>query len=177
MRNLSVKHLLAAVQGLMLAALLAIAATGILTKLDVMDSLRRVDEIAAQQVAAINRTETNLMELRLRLGRFNEYSEDGDTTRAQESLELARAALERAETRFSQFTSVEVPSTASASLQDEAARLAELVAAFRLNASSRHAQLSSHSAPASNPRLRAPSQNVSVAQRQHPTAEPEWEAF
>ena len=112
MRNLSVKHMLAAVQGLMLAALLAIAATGILTKLDVMDSLRRVDEIAAQQVAAINRAETNLMELRVRLGRFNEYSEDGDTTRAQESLDLARAALERAETRFAQFTAVEVPSTA-----------------------------------------------------------------
>ncbi len=112
MRNLSVKHLLAAVQGLMLLALLAIAATGILTKLDVMDSLRRVDEIAAQQVAAINRAEINLMELRVRLGRFNEYSEDGDTVRAQETLELARAALERAESRFEQFSEVEVPSNA-----------------------------------------------------------------
>jgi hypothetical protein len=112
MRNLSVKHTLAVVQGLMLAALLAIAATGIMTKLDVMESLRRVDEIAAQQVSAINRAEVNLMELRVRLGRFNEYSEDGNTVAAQKSLDLARTALERAESRFAQFTAVEVPSTA-----------------------------------------------------------------
>ena len=112
MRNLSVKHTLAAVQGLMLAALLAIAATGIMTKLDVMESLRRVDEIAAQQVSALNRVEVNLMELRVRLGRFNEYSEDGNTVAAQKSLDLARTALERAESRFAQFTAVEVPSTA-----------------------------------------------------------------
>ena len=112
MRNLSVKHTLAAVQGLMLIALLAIAATGIMSKLSVMESLRELDEVAAQQVASINRAEVNLMELRLRLARYTAYVESGDNASAQEALELARAALERADARFAEFTSIEVPPTA-----------------------------------------------------------------
>ena len=112
MRNLSVKHTLAAVQGLMLIALLAIAATGIMSKLSVMESLRELDEVAAQQVASINRAEVNLMELRLRLARYTAYVESGDNASAQEALELARAALERADTRFAEFTAIEVPPTA-----------------------------------------------------------------
>ncbi len=112
MRNLSVKHTLAAVQGLMLIALLAIAATGIMSKLSVMESLRELDEVAAQQVASINRAEVNLMELRLRLARYTAYVESGDNASAQEALELARAALERADARFAEFTAIEVPPTA-----------------------------------------------------------------
>ncbi|MFP3344345.1 methyl-accepting chemotaxis protein [Halomonas sp. SIMBA_159] len=112
MRNLSVKHTLAAAQGLMLIALLAIATTGILSKLSVMDSLRELDEVAALQVASINRTEVNLMELRLRLARYTAYTEDGESTLAQEALGQARAALERADARFAEFTAVEVPPTA-----------------------------------------------------------------
>ncbi|WP_422102540.1 methyl-accepting chemotaxis protein [Vreelandella sp.] len=112
MRNLSVKHTLAAAQGLMLVALLAIAATGILSKLSVMESLRELDEVAAQQVASINRSEVNLMELRLRLARYTAYTEAGDSTSAQASIEQARAALERADTRFAEFTAIEVPPTA-----------------------------------------------------------------
>ena len=112
MRNLSVKHTLAAVQGLMLIALLAIAATGIMSKLSVMESLRELDEVAAQQVASINRAEVNLMELRLRLARYTAYVESGDNASAQEALELARAALERADTRFAEFTAIEIPPTA-----------------------------------------------------------------
>ncbi|MCO7228483.1 methyl-accepting chemotaxis protein [Halomonas sp. CnH100-B] len=113
MRNLSVKHTLAAVQGLMLIALLAIAATGIMSKLSVMESLRELDEVAAQQVASINRAEVNLMELRLRLARYTAYVESGDNASAQEALELARAALERADARFAEFTAIEVPPTAA----------------------------------------------------------------
>ena len=113
MRNLSVKHTLAAAQGLMLVALLAIAATGILSKLSVMESLRELDEVAAQQVASINRSEVNLMELRLRLARYTAYTEAGDSASAQEAIELARAALERADARFAEFTSIDVPPTAA----------------------------------------------------------------
>ncbi|KFC50845.1 chemotaxis protein [Halomonas sp. SUBG004] len=112
MRNLSVKHLLAAVQGLMVIALLAIAATGIVSKMSVMESLRELDEVAAQQVASINRAEVNLMEMRLRLARYTAYIEDGENTSAQEALELARAALQRADTRYAEFTAIEVPPTA-----------------------------------------------------------------
>ncbi|BCB61328.1 methyl-accepting chemotaxis protein I [Halomonas sp. A020] len=112
MRNFSVKHLLAAVQGLMVIALLAIAATGIVSKMSVMESLRELDEVAAQQVASINRAEVNLMEMRLRLARYTAYVEDGENPSAQEALELARAALQRADTRYAEFTAIEVPPTA-----------------------------------------------------------------
>ncbi|KHJ52170.1 chemotaxis protein [Vreelandella venusta] len=112
MRNISVKHSLAAVLALLLIALLAIATTGILSKLSVMESLRELDEVAAQQVVAINRTEVNLMEMRLRLARYTAYMDEGATGQAQEALDLARAALERADTRFSEFTAIEVPPTA-----------------------------------------------------------------
>lgn len=112
MRNISIKHTLAVVLGALLAALIAIAATGILSKMSVMQSLHALDEVAAQQVAAINRSEVNLMEVRVRLARYQEYTERRDNEAAQDALQLARAALDRADNRFEEFQAVEVSPTA-----------------------------------------------------------------
>lgn len=112
MRNISIKHSLATALALLFVALLAIAATGILSKRSAMESLYALDEVAAQQVAAINRTEVNLMEMRVRLARYHAYLNDGNTQQAQNALALARAALERADARFAAFTAIDVPPTA-----------------------------------------------------------------
>ncbi|WP_447555530.1 methyl-accepting chemotaxis protein [Vreelandella sp. EE22] len=109
MKNLSVKYALAGALGLLVVILLVVAALGIRAENKAVNSLTALDEVAARQVAYINRTEVNLMDVRVRLARYQEYTLAGDTAVAAQTLELARAALSRAQDRFGEFTSVQVP--------------------------------------------------------------------
>ncbi|MBP5979192.1 MAG: Tar ligand binding domain-containing protein [Halomonas sp.] len=109
MKNWPVKYALAGALGLLVVMLIIVTALGIKAEREAIQSLNELDEVAARQVAYINRTEVNLMEIRLRLARFQDYTVQGNTVLAQRSLELAKAGLERADNRFKEFQSIHIP--------------------------------------------------------------------
>ncbi|WP_394423792.1 methyl-accepting chemotaxis protein [Vreelandella stevensii] len=108
-KNMTVKFAMAGALAVLLIALLIIAATGIIGERNAIRNLNYVNEIAAHQITYINRTEVNLMEIRIRLARFGEYSRTGDQQAAQESLRLAQNALVLADTRLNELLSNEIP--------------------------------------------------------------------
>ncbi|WP_016914709.1 Tar ligand binding domain-containing protein [Vreelandella stevensii] len=108
-KNMTVKFAMAGALASLLIALLIIATAGIIGERSAIRNLNYVNEIAAHQITYINRTEVNLMEIRIRLARFGEYSRTGDSQAAQESLRLAQNALALADTRLNELLSNEIP--------------------------------------------------------------------
>ncbi|WP_447527997.1 methyl-accepting chemotaxis protein [Vreelandella sp. TE19] len=128
MKNISVKYALAGALGLLVVMLLIVAALGIRAENSAVNSLSALDEVAARQTTYINRTEVNLMEVRVRLEHYQEYAEGGNTALADLALERARAALTRAGERFAEFSAIQVPADSPRaslinSLNSEYARL------------------------------------------------------
>lgn len=109
MKNWPVKYVLAGALGLLVLMLIIVTTLGIKAEREAVQSLNQLDEVAARQVAYINRTEVNLMEVRLRLARLQDYTVQGNTALAERSLELAKAGLERADNRFQEFRSILIP--------------------------------------------------------------------
>ncbi|MBZ5487355.1 Tar ligand binding domain-containing protein [Halomonas aquamarina] len=109
MKDLPVKYALAGALGLLVIMLMVIAALGIQAERNAVKNLTALDEVAARQVAYINRAEVNLMEIRVRLARYQDYTAQGDSALAAQSLELAQAALTRADNRFNEFRSISIP--------------------------------------------------------------------
>ncbi|PRY65315.1 methyl-accepting chemotaxis sensory transducer with TarH sensor [Vreelandella songnenensis] len=110
MKDLPVKYALAGALGLLVVMLMVIAALGIQAERNAVKNLTALDEVAARQVAYINRTEVNLMEIRVRLARYQDYTDQGDSALADRSLSLAQEALARADARFGEFRSIFIPS-------------------------------------------------------------------
>lgn len=110
MKDLPVKYALAGALGLLVVMLILVAALGIQAEKSAITSLNELDEVAAKQVASINRTEVNLMEIRVRLARYADNVERGNTELALQAISLAQAALERADSRFNEFQAIDVSS-------------------------------------------------------------------
>ncbi|RUR34265.1 methyl-accepting chemotaxis protein [Vreelandella nanhaiensis] len=110
MKDLPVKYALAGALGLLVLMLVVVAALGIQAERNAVKNLTELDEVAARQVAYINRAEVNLMEVRVRLARYQDYTGQGNATLAEQSLGLAQAALKRANSRFDEFRSIPIPS-------------------------------------------------------------------
>ena len=127
MKDLPVKYALAGALGLLVVMLIVVAALGIQAEKRAVTSLNELDEVAAQQVASINRAEVNLMELRVHLARYADYNARGNTALAQQALGFAQAALERADSRFNAFQAIDVPSNSA-----RAPLIAEIESAYHL---------------------------------------------
>lgn len=111
MKNLPVKYALASALGLLVAMLIVVTLLGMRAQHAAVHSLNQLDEVAARQVAYINRAEINLMEVRVRLARYQEHIQRGEDALAETALNTAREALERADTRIGEFDAIKVDSS------------------------------------------------------------------
>ncbi|WP_422103156.1 methyl-accepting chemotaxis protein [Vreelandella sp.] len=107
MRNVRIQHSLTAAMSLLILMVVIVSALAISASRDSLKDINELTELSAEQVNTANRIEVNLMELRLRLARFVDYSTEGNPE-ASVALEQTRESLARAEQRFTELSTYEV---------------------------------------------------------------------
>lgn len=107
MKNIRIQHSLTAAMALLIVMVLAIGTLAISAARNSLSDINEISELSADQVAAANRMEVNLMELRLRMARFVEYSSKTNSD-TDIPLEQARRSLERAIERFDELSGYDV---------------------------------------------------------------------
>lgn len=107
MRNIRIQHSLTAAMTLLIIMVIVISALAINASRNSLSDINQMAELSADQVNSANRMEVNLMEMRLRLSRFVDYSTEGNPEAAT-ALEQTRESLERAEQRFAELTAYEI---------------------------------------------------------------------
>lgn len=102
MRNVRIQHSLTAAMSLLILMVVIVSALAISASRNSLSDINELTELSAEQVNTANRMEVNLMEMRLRLARFVNYTAAGNPEAAT-ALTETRASLERAEQRFAEL--------------------------------------------------------------------------
>ncbi|WP_404344088.1 methyl-accepting chemotaxis protein [Vreelandella venusta] len=107
MRNIRIQHSLTAAMTLLIIMVVIVGALAISASRNSLNDINEITELSADQVNSANRMEVNLMEMRLRMSRFVDYSTEGNPD-APTALEQTRESLERAEQRFAELSAYDV---------------------------------------------------------------------
>tara|TARA_R110001599_G_scaffold52102_4_gene145809 strand:- start:225 stop:1883 length:1659 start_codon:yes stop_codon:yes gene_type:complete len=107
MKNVRIQHSLTAAMALLILMVIIISALAISASRNSLSDINEIAELSADQVNTANRMEVNLMEMRLRMARFIEYSTAGNPEAAT-LLEQVRNSLTRSEERFAELNTYEV---------------------------------------------------------------------
>ncbi|XQU08471.1 methyl-accepting chemotaxis protein [Halomonas sp. LY9] len=102
MRNVRIQHSLTAAMSLLILMVVIVSALAISASRNSLNDINEITELSAEQVNTANRVEVNLMEMRLRLARFVNYTAAGNPEAAT-ALTQTRESLERAEQRFAEL--------------------------------------------------------------------------
>ncbi|SDJ98156.1 methyl-accepting chemotaxis protein [Billgrantia gudaonensis] len=108
MRNITLKTLLTTLLLIMIGMTAIIGAVSIRGELALESDINELAEISVDQANTANRMESNLLEMRLRMSRYEEFSRSGDTEMAGTALNQTQESLERARTRFEEFRDVDI---------------------------------------------------------------------
>ena len=103
MKNIRIQNSLTAAIVLLIVMILAIGVLAISAARNSLSDINELAELSSDQVAAANRMEVNLMELRLRMSRFVDYVSENNAD-ADLALEQARRSLERAVQRYEELS-------------------------------------------------------------------------
>ena len=107
MKNIRIQNSLTAAIVLLIVMILAIGTLAISAARNSLSDINELAELSSDQVAAANRMEVNLMELRLRMSRFVDYVSENNAD-ADLALEQARRSLERAVQRYEELSAYDV---------------------------------------------------------------------
>ena len=107
MKNIRIQNSLTAAIVLLIVMILAIGVLAISAARNSLSDINELAELSSDQVAAANRMEVNLMELRLRMSRFVDYVSENNAD-ADLALEQARRSLERAVQRYEELSAYDV---------------------------------------------------------------------
>lgn len=102
MKNIRIQHALTGAMTLLIIMVLIISALSINASRNSQKDINELSALSAEQVMAANRMEVNLMEMRLRMARFVELTNDNEPG-ADAALEQVRTSLARTEKRFDAF--------------------------------------------------------------------------
>ena len=107
MKNMRIQHSLTVAMSLLIVMVVIVGALAIGALRNSLSDINEIAELSAEQVNSANRMEVNLMEMRLRLARFVDYSTEGNPE-ASVALEQTRESLARAEQRFAELSAYDV---------------------------------------------------------------------
>ncbi|WP_404376787.1 methyl-accepting chemotaxis protein [Vreelandella aquamarina] len=107
MKNIRIQHSLTAAMVLLIVMVLAIGTLAISSARNSLSDINELAELSAEQVAAANRMEVNLMELRLRMAKFVDYSSENNPD-TDIALVQAQRSLERTIERFEELNAYDV---------------------------------------------------------------------
>lgn len=102
MKNIRIQYALTGAMTLLIIMVLIISALSINASRNSQKDINELSALSAEQVMAANRMEVNLMEMRLRMARFVELTNDNEPG-ADAALEQVRTSLARTEKRFDAF--------------------------------------------------------------------------
>lgn len=108
MKNLRIQSSLTAAMSLLILMVIIISTLAIMSSRNSLSDINEIAELSADQVNTANRMEVNLMEMRLRMARFVEFSSEGNPDAAA-TLEQLRNSFARTEERFAELNAYEVP--------------------------------------------------------------------
>ena len=108
MRNVTLKTLLTTLLLMMVSMTAIIGAVSILGGLASKSNINELAEISVEQANTANRMDSNLLELRLRMLRYEEFSRLGDDEMAATALNQTQESLDRSMVRFEEFRDINV---------------------------------------------------------------------
>ncbi|RUR31819.1 methyl-accepting chemotaxis protein [Vreelandella nanhaiensis] len=108
MRNITLKTLLMTLLLAMASMTAIIGAVSILGEQKAESNINELAEISVDQANTANRIESNLLEMRLRMARYEDFSRRGDEEMAATALNQAQESLERSRARFGDFRNVDI---------------------------------------------------------------------
>ncbi|MDL0433981.1 methyl-accepting chemotaxis protein [Marinobacter sp. TBZ242] len=108
MRNITLKALLTTLVLAMASMIAIIGAISILGELKSERNINDLTEISVDQANTANRIESNLLEMRLRMARYEDFSRRGDNEMAATALNQAQESLERSRARYEEFREINV---------------------------------------------------------------------
>ncbi|WP_432414844.1 methyl-accepting chemotaxis protein [Chromohalobacter israelensis] len=108
MRSLTFKTLLTVLLLIMVGMAAIIGTVSIRGQQSFESGVDELAEISVEQANTANRMESNLLEMRLRMARYEEFSRRGDDEMAATAIALTQDSLERTQHRFEEFRSVDI---------------------------------------------------------------------
>ncbi|WP_192035770.1 methyl-accepting chemotaxis protein [Halomonas sp. YLGW01] len=108
MRRLTLKTLLTTLLLIMVGMAAIIGTISIRGQLALESDINELAETSVDQANTANRMESNLLEMRLRMARYEEFSRRGNDEMAVTALDQARESLGRTQSRFEEFRSVDI---------------------------------------------------------------------
>ncbi|ATH78003.1 methyl-accepting chemotaxis protein [Vreelandella venusta] len=106
MKNISVKRMIGTALLVLLGMVVILGGMGIKEEREAAETLTEINQISAQQASAANRSETNLMEVRVRLERMVQHYRNLRQDRAENALREALHSLSRADARIQSLSSI-----------------------------------------------------------------------
>lgn len=103
MRKVTLKTLLTILLLILVGMTAIIGAVSIRSGLELNRDIDELSEISVDQANAANRMESNLLEMRLRMARYEEFSRSGEDEMATIALNQAQESLGRGVARFEEF--------------------------------------------------------------------------
>lgn len=101
-KNIRIQHSLTGAMALLIVMVLIISTLSINAARNSLNDINELSALSADQVMNANRMEVNLMEMRLRMARFVELTNDNEPG-ADQALEQVRNSLNRTQKRFAAF--------------------------------------------------------------------------
>lgn len=108
MKNLTLKTLLTTLLLVMVGMSAIIGTLSIRGQLALESDLNELAEISVDQANTASRMESNLLEMRLRMARYEEFSRRGNDEMAATALDQTRESLGRTRSRFEEFRSADI---------------------------------------------------------------------
>ncbi|GHE21098.1 methyl-accepting chemotaxis protein [Halomonas urumqiensis] len=111
MRNITLKALLTILLLIMVGMTAIIGAVSIRGQLALESDINELAEISVDQANTANRMESNLLEMRLRMARYAEFSRRGDDEMAATALDQTQESLRRTRSWFEEFQGIDITSS------------------------------------------------------------------
>jgi len=108
MRKLKLKTLLTMLLLAMVGMAAIIGTISIRGQLALQSNVNELAEISVDQANTANRMESNLLDMRLRMARYEDFSRRGNDEMATIALNQTQKSLERTRSRFEEFSSVDI---------------------------------------------------------------------